>query len=153
MLAPRWGRQGDTCYVRCPSSEAVDRCVQEIQELRKLSAPKGLTVFTIRITSLPFKCLRLIRGVALLLAPAGACSAKEGCAWLLIWWEPKVNIPTLTADPSDGTKNATHLGCTGGDPHDIFFISHDCIDFCWGQTVPPSSKELPSCGPVEPHSS
>lgn len=29
---PRWGRQGDTCYVRCPTPEAVDRCVQEIQE-------------------------------------------------------------------------------------------------------------------------
>lgn len=29
----RWGRQGDTCYVRCPTPEAVDRCVQEIQEL------------------------------------------------------------------------------------------------------------------------
>ena len=27
----RWGRQGDTCYVLCPSSEAVDHCVQEIQ--------------------------------------------------------------------------------------------------------------------------
>ena len=27
----RWGRQGDTCYVRCPTSEAVDTCVQEIQ--------------------------------------------------------------------------------------------------------------------------
>ncbi|CAE7714338.1 unnamed protein product [Symbiodinium sp. CCMP2456] len=29
----RWGRQADTCYVVCPTSEAVDRCVQEIQEL------------------------------------------------------------------------------------------------------------------------
>ncbi|CAJ1347269.1 unnamed protein product [Effrenium voratum] len=29
----RWGRQGDTCYVVCPSVEAVDHCVQEIQEL------------------------------------------------------------------------------------------------------------------------
>ena len=29
---PRWGRQGDTCYVCCPTPEAVDHCVQEIQD-------------------------------------------------------------------------------------------------------------------------
>ena len=28
----RWGRQADTCYVVCPTPEAVDRCVQEIQD-------------------------------------------------------------------------------------------------------------------------
>ena len=31
LSALRWGRQADTCYVVCPTSEAVDRCVQEIQ--------------------------------------------------------------------------------------------------------------------------
>lgn len=29
----RWGRQADTCYVRCPTAESVDHCVQQIQEL------------------------------------------------------------------------------------------------------------------------
>ena len=27
----RWGRQADTCYVRCPTAESVDHCVQQIQ--------------------------------------------------------------------------------------------------------------------------
>ncbi|CAK9051934.1 Uncharacterized protein SCF082_LOCUS28458 [Durusdinium trenchii] len=99
----RWGRQADTCYVRCPTAESVDHCVQQIQELAvPKRAAHGALFGALELPSYGPAEPLFLQAIRLIDTISAICQGYGSKMWVFStgWQEVKVHRHHCTADKS-----------------------------------------------------